>query len=76
MFVLFSVVIVSYPMHTEVLALGGQVCDEKDKDGISSCSHVVALEMKRSETMFLAMLYRKPYVQIDVFSHVSFFHNS
>ena len=34
--------------------------DEVDRTGIVACTHVIAVDLKRSETMFLAILLGKP----------------
>jgi hypothetical protein len=40
-------------------ALGG-VDDDHELQAARACTHVVAVELKRSETMFLALLLRTP----------------
>ena len=34
--------------------------EEEDRTGIVACTHVIAIDLKRSETMFLAILLGKP----------------
>jgi hypothetical protein len=47
----------------QIQALGGTVCS--DEAAVAECTHVLAVELKRSEKVFLAILLRKPVVQLS-----------